>query len=373
VYLAFKELQHGKSRFTMIAIITILISWLVFILSGLGNGLSTLAAATMKNVDAQYVVFEEGSRASMSRSIISADLVEELSKQDNVNGAAVMGQLPATVIRTGDNEEVLKTDITIIGIEPGSFLEPTTIEGMPLDSGNNNGVIVNDTLKDEGFSIGDTLTIEGSKEQFTIVGFVSNETYNHLPSVFATMEKWRTTSFAAPGSDKDVANPVNAIMLQGKDIEADQIQASFKGIEVVSKQAAVRGMPGYIEESGTITMMLVFLLIISACILAVFFYVLTLQKTNQLGVMKALGASQSFLSKMIVSQVFILSLGSIIIGIIITYLTALVFPAGMPFDLDTKLVIIYGLSLLIICTLSSVLSIKKMKKIDPLIAIGRVE
>lgn len=373
MYLALKELQHGKSRFTMIAIITILISWLVFILSGLGNGLSTLAAATMKNVDAEYVVFEEGSRASMSRSIISGDLMEQMLKQENVTGAAAMGQLTATVIRTGDNEEVLKTDITIIGIEPGSFLEPELVEGKPLSGDDINAVIVNDTLKDEGFSLGDTLTIEGSKEQFTIVGFVHNETYNHLPSVFTVMEKWRTTTFAAPGSDKGVSNPVNAIMLQGNDINAEQIQANFKGTEVVTKQAAVRGMPGYIEESGTITMMLVFLLIISACILAVFFYVLTLQKTNQLGVMKALGASQSFLSKMIVAQVFFLSLGSIIVGIVITYLTALVFPAGMPFDLSTSLVMIYGLALLAICTLSSILSISKMKKIDPLIAIGRVE
>lgn len=375
MFLALKELQHGKSRFTMIAIITILISWLVFILSGLGNGLSTLAAATMKNVDAEYVVFEEGSRASMSRSIISGDLMEQLSKQENVTGVAAMGQLTATVIRTGENQEVLKTDITIIGIEPGSFLEPelVDVESKPLSIDDNDAVIVNDTLKDEGFALGDKLTIEGSDEQFTIVGFVHNETYNHLPSVFTTLDKWRTTTFAAPGSDKGVANPVNAIMLQGKDINSDDIQANFKGTEVVTKQAAVRGMPGYIEESGTITMMLVFLLIISACILAVFFYVLTLQKTNQLGVMKALGASQSFLSKMIVSQVFFLSLGSIIVGVIITYLTALVFPAGMPFDLSTKLVIIYGLSLLAICTLSSVLSISKMKKIDPLIAIGRVE
>lgn len=373
MYLAFKELQHGRSRFVMIGVITILISWLVFTLSGLGNGLSTLAAATMQNVNAEYVVFEEGSRSSMSRSIISENLIEQLKQEPNIEGVAAMGQLPATILRTTEEQEVLKTDITILGIEPGSFLEPKLVDGQPLNSNDNNAVIVNDTLKDEGFQLGDTFSIEGSEEQFTIVGFVTNETYNHMPAVFSTMDKWRTTKFAAPGSDNGVENPVNAIMIQGSSINPELIQSQFTGIEVVTQKAAVRGMPGYIEESGTITMMLVFLLIISACILAVFFYVLTLQKTNQLGVMKALGSSQSFLTKIIVSQVFLLSLVSIIVGIILTYLTALVFPAGMPFDLDTRLVTIYGLALLVICTLSSILSVRKMKKIDPLIAIGRVE
>ena len=50
-------------------------------------------------------------------------------------------------------------------------------------------------------------------------------------------------------------------------------------------------MPGYTEENGTIIMMLAFLIVISAFVIAVFFYVITIQKTQQFGVMKAIGAS----------------------------------------------------------------------------------
>lgn len=78
MYLALREIKHGKLRFIMIGMILVLISWLVFILSGLGNGLSTLNAATFKNMNADYVVFEEGSRHSMLRSVISEDLIDEL-------------------------------------------------------------------------------------------------------------------------------------------------------------------------------------------------------------------------------------------------------------------------------------------------------
>ncbi len=83
----------------MIGMILVLISWLVFILSGLGNGLSSLSAATFKNMDADFVVFEEGSRHSMLRSVISEDLSEELIEQEHVKDAAPMGSQTAVILK----------------------------------------------------------------------------------------------------------------------------------------------------------------------------------------------------------------------------------------------------------------------------------
>lgn len=120
-------------------------------------------------------------------------------------------------------------------------------------------------------------------------------------------------------------------------------------------------------------LMLGFLLTISALVLAVFFYVLTLQKSHQFGIMKAIGSNNAFLAKTIFSQVFILAFTSILAGIGLTYLTAIVLPAEMPFDLDIKLVIFYSILLLAISVLSSLLSVHKITKIDPLQAIGRTE
>ena len=83
MFLAIKELMHSKLKFLMIIIIFVLIAWLVFILSGLGNGLSNLAAATFKNMKADYVIFEEGSQSSMSKSLLSAQRVTEAEKLPN--------------------------------------------------------------------------------------------------------------------------------------------------------------------------------------------------------------------------------------------------------------------------------------------------
>lgn len=373
MFLALKELGRNKFRFFMIGIITVLIAWLVFILSGLGNGLSTLNAAAFINMKADNVTFEKGSRASMSRSLLSESRTAELEKQANVTAASPMGYSMATILKKGSSSDNDKVDITILGVQPGSFLEPKVTEGKPLNQDKAVNVIVNHSLKDKGFKIGDTLTIEGSLEKMKIAGFVENQTYNHLPVVFTTLDKWRTIHFAAPGSDNGIKDPVSAIMLQGKSIEAKKLNKHFLKTETVTKAAAIQGMPGYKEENGTITMMLAFLFAISAFVLAVFFYVLTLQKSNQFGILKAIGASNRFLGKTIVSQVFFVSLTSIIAGILLTYGTAFILPPEMPFSLDGKLVAVYAVVLLVISILSSLISVHRITKIDPLQAIGRAE
>lgn len=373
MFLAIRELKYSKWRFAMIGMILILISWLVFILSGLGNGLSTLSAATFKNLDVQYVVFEDGARHSMSRSVISENLVEDLKAFDGVEDAAPMGSHVAVILKEGLEDDSEKIDVSILGIEPGSFVEPPIIEGNSLSKDGGFKAVVNSTLKDHGIEIGDILEIESSTETLEVIGFVEGESFNHLPAIFITTDDWRTIHFAAPGSDMGAELPVNAIMLQGEEIDPEKIEKEFDGLDVATKREAINGIPGYTAENGTIMMMLGFLLVISAFVIGVFFYVVTLQKANQFGVMKAIGANNMYLTKAIISQITLLAIGGIGFGIALTYLTAMILPDGMPFALDPTLVITYAITLLIVSILSSLVSVRRITKIDPLIAIGRVD
>lgn len=372
MFLAIQEMRHGKWRFMMIGFIIVLISWLVFILSGLGNGLSTLSAASIKNMDAEYVVYEKGAGFTFSKSLLSESLLSDLEEQDHIKNAAPFGSANGAILKDGKSDSEEKTDIALLGVNPGTFLEPKVIEGKQLVDNKPRGVVANISLKDEGYDLGDKLVLDGSKEELEIIGFVEGETFNHLPALFVTMDKWRNYKYAAPGSNNGVNDAVNAFVLQGENIDPDTLNKDIKGIETATKNEAIQGMPGYTAENGTIMMMLAFLIVISAFVIAVFFYVLTIQKTNQFGVMKAIGASNGFIAKAIVSQVFVLSLISILVGIALTYATAAVLPDAMPFNLDVKLVVIYGIALLLISVLSSLFSVRKITKIDPLTELGRV-
>ena len=373
MFLAIKEMKHSKLRFSMIGAIIMLIAWLVFILSGLGNGLASLAAATMKNIDAEYFIYEEGTGGKIMKTKVSGDIEEEVIGQYGVEDAALFGQSTVVVYKKGEDESVEKDDIAMLGIEPGKFIEPTVVEGSQLDTSKPNGVLADVSLKDKGYALGDTLVVTSSNIEVEIIGFVEGETFNHLSAIFANVELWQSYAFAAPGSNNGLNNPVHAIALQGENIDPAKIDAAFDKIETIDHGKAVMGMPGYKEESGTIYMMLAFLMVISAIIISVFFYIFILQKTQQFGVMKAIGASDRFIKNSIISQVFVLSAFSIIVGIGLTYLTSLVFPSGMPFDLDFKTVVLYAVILLVVSVLGSVVSARRIAKIDPLTALGRVE
>ena len=374
MFLALKELKHSKGKFMMIGLIIVFISWLVFVLSGLGTGLSDLATSTLKYSEADYAVFEDETDFSFSKSILSESVEKEILKQEGVDAVASMGTVSASIrSAVSDEKNATKTDVLIAGIQPGSFMEPTVNAGENLTSNNLNGVIVDDSLKADGFSLGDVLAINGSNEEVEIIGFVHNQTLNHQPVIFTQMDKFRAVKYAAPGSDTGIENPVNGILVQGTDVDTKKVEEAVGEIEMGTKDEAVNAVPGYAAENGTITMMLWFLIIISAFIIGVFFYVLTNQKTQQFGVLKAIGGSNWFVIKTVISQVFILSAVSILVGIGLTYLTAAVLPEGMPFNLQLSMVVIYSIVLLIISVLSSLFSVMKISKIDPLIALGRVE
>ncbi|MER2000337.1 MAG: ABC transporter permease [Lysinibacillus sp.] len=373
MFLAIKEMKHSKLRFGMIGAIIMMIAWLVFILSGLGNGLSSLAAATMKNIDADYFIYEEGTGAKIMKTKVSGDIADDVKGQYGVEETALFGQSTVVITEKGADSSVEKNDVTLLGIEAGMFMEPKVVEGKQLDANDEKGVLADISLKEKGYDIGDAIVVTSSNIEVEIVGFVEGETFNHLSVIFSNLDLWQSYAFAAPGSDNGLSNPVQAIALQGENIDPAKIDAAYDKIETITHSDAVMGMPGYKEESGTIFLMLGFLMVISAIIIGVFFYIFILQKTQQFGVMKAIGASDRFIKNSIISQVFVLSAISIALGIVLTYLTALVFPSGMPFDLKFSTVLLYAVILLAVSVFGSVFSARRIAKIDPLTALGRVE
>ena len=79
--------------------------------------------------------------------------------------------------------------------------------------------------------------------------------------------------------------------------------------------------------------MITFLFVISATVIGVFLYVITPQKKNLFGVLKAQGFTNGFLMKMVLAQTFILALIGTLIGLILTLLTSLVLPEAVPVNL----------------------------------------
>lgn len=61
-------------------------------------------------------------------------------------------------------------------------------------------------------------------------------------------------------------------------------------------------LPGYTAQVLTFSIMIIFLIIITAFVLGIFIYVLTIQKTSMFGVMKAQGISNLYIGGSVIIQ-----------------------------------------------------------------------
>ena len=196
-----------------------------------------------------------------------------------------------------------------------------------------------------------------------VVGFTQDEIYGHSPVGFIGTDTFTALNLKVNSS---YTEKYNAIAVQGTDIE----NIDIKGLEVIDKETVINNLPGYSAEQLTIKMILWVLVVISAAVLGVFFYVITIQKQKQFGVLKAIGMKMSELTRYIMSQVLILSVIGVVIGNLLAIGMASMLPGSMPFDLVISTVMIISIVFIVISLLTSLVSIRKVAKVDPIVIIG---
>ena len=97
------------------------------------------------------------------------------------------------------------------------------------------------------------------------------------------------------------------------------------------------------------------------------FYLFTIENLRQFGALKAIGASTGMLARMILLQSFTVGLIGYGLGIGLATLFGLTAGSGgrLPFNETWPLLIGVGVALLMICSLSSAISIRKLAKLEP--------
>ena len=220
--------------------------------------------------------------------------------------------------------------------------------------------MIDQSLKDKGFKVGDTITLSQSDEKLHIVGVSESAKYNASPVIFAND---KTIEKINPALSSDKTNAVVVKDSNWKDKNVD------KDLEVIGIDDFVENLPGYKPQNLTMNFMITFLFVISATVIGVFLYVITLQK-EFIRVLKAQGFTNGFLMKMVLAQTFILALIGTLIGLILTLLTSLVLPEAVPVQFNIGTLIIFGIVLILTSLVGSLFSVLSIRKIDPLKAIG---
>ncbi|CZR11070.1 MacB-like core domain-containing protein [Trichococcus flocculiformis] len=125
MFLAWNEIKYSKTRFALIIGVMILVSYLVYFLTGLAYGLAQDNRTSVDKWGADAIVLTDESNANISMSMMPRNLIDEV----NADEVAVLGQTPTVVRKEGSTSEDAKITVTIFGIESDQFLMPEVIEG----------------------------------------------------------------------------------------------------------------------------------------------------------------------------------------------------------------------------------------------------
>ncbi|HIH2395334.1 TPA: ABC transporter permease [Enterococcus faecium] len=356
MFLALNEIMHSKLRYALVAGVMFLIAYLVIFLTGLAYGLAQDNRTAVDKWEADSIVLSKDANSNLGMSMITKKIAEEVEG----GKVAYLAQTPG-VVTSKDSTEEGKINVSFFGIDKNQFIMPNLVEGKAFD--NDDEAVGDISLKEEyGLAIGDTVKLSGSDKTFKLTGFTDHAKFNVSPVLYTTINAYQEIRFEKEDTSENAR--INAIVVRGK------ISNLPEDLEQIKISKFINELPGYNAQVLTFGFMIGFLIVIAAIVIGIFIYVLTMQKINIFGVMKAQGITGGFIARSVVAQTFILSFVGILLGLLGTVGTSLVLPDAVPFQSNWLFFGVISLLMLVVAVLGALFSVRTIVKIDPLKAIG---
>lgn len=367
MFLALRELRFARARFLIMGSVVSLITVLMVTLSGLSVGLVNDGVSGLQRMPVDYFAFEKGvpHGTAFSRSVVRLDDVKPWQQRDGVEDAAPFGN----TLVNGHTQKGDPVDLALFGVEPASFIAPEAESGKPL--GQDEGqIVISPTLKDQGVSIGDTVTLDRIGTELKVIGFLPDQaTFGHVDVAYTSLRTWQHVKAGTrPGEQipASALEEVTAVALRG-----DNVGTGDAATETLALKDSFGASPGYTAETSTLLLIRVFLFAISALVVGAFFTVWTIQRRKEIAVMRATGAPTSYLLRDSLTQALLLLVGAVAVGVAAGVgLGALLTSTAMPFALETSAVTTAATLLIVLGLLGAGSAVLRIVRVDPLSALG---
>lgn len=119
MFLAWNEIKRNKLKFGLIIGILVLISYLLFLLSGLANGLINMNTEGIKKWKADAIVVNKDANQTVQQSVFKTSKVKGDFKEE-----APLKQI-GVIASNGNNKE----NALLFGVTADSFLMPKIVDG----------------------------------------------------------------------------------------------------------------------------------------------------------------------------------------------------------------------------------------------------
>ncbi|MFI9152614.1 ABC transporter permease [Streptomyces sp. NPDC053367] len=359
MFVAWRDLRFAKGRFALMGTVIVLITLLVGLLSGLTAGLGRQNTSAITGLPANKIAFNapgSGQDVSYANSTVTEKQWRQWAKAPGVRSAEPLG-ITTTKASAGNKS----TGVSVFGVQPGSALAP---DSNKLDD--QSAVLSTTAADDLGVSAGDSFTLAGQK--ITVAAVSGDASFSHTPVIWTSLDTWQKTAAPTGKTNGPTATVIALNTTSGADVKATDQAATTR---TVSRDDSLSAIGSYTSENGSLQLMRGFLFAISALVIGAFFTVWTIQRSGDVAVLKALGASTANLLRDALGQAVILLAGGTLIGTgIAAGLGALVAGSAVPFVLAPATVLIPAAVTIALGALGAALSIRRITSVDPLTALG---
>lgn len=384
MFLALRELRFARGRFGLMGLVIALIAVLMVMLSGLSAGLVNDGVSGLKSMPVTAFAFDEGTRTdnAFSRSVVDSEQVTAWGEHPQVAAAEPMG-VSIVNAETGGGDQV---DLTLFGVAPDSFLAPPVSAGQGV--GEPAGIVVSESAQSEGIELGTLVTLDQIGTELEVVGFTDGQaTFGHVDIAYLPLGTWQLIAAGqAPADgaptaeqvaelDFEQASVVALQAVEGSALAAGDSQVLAAGdadasTTTMTLKESFNASPGYQAETLTLSMIQWFLYAIGALVVGAFFTVWTIQRGQELAVLRAMGASVRYVLTDALAQAAILLVSFTLVGLAVGIGLGALMPEGMPFALEAAPLATASAVTVLLGLLGATIAVLRVTRIEPLAALG---
>jgi putative ABC transport system permease protein len=345
--ITWRDLVFRRRRFVIAAVSTALVLAITVLMSGLVVAVDTQNARAVERFDADTWWVAEGASGPFTAGpTLGQEAAALFAAAPGITRAEAVLLMRASLL---EDDEII--DVNVMGIEPGGLGTPEVLDGGRAVAGP--GEVVLDSLL--GYAVGDVVTL-GSRP-FAVVGEADDVTYLFgVPTAILSL----ADAQAIIARGQPVAN---AIVTQGTTDVPPPGYTAFAEDAVIADLARVL-------ESGMTSIELVrtILLLVAAGIVAFIIYLSSLERTRDVAVLKATGATNRFIGAGLAIQGVLVTLAAAALSAVLAVALEPLFPlqlevtAGIYLEL-VAIALVVGLA-------ASLIGVRRALTTDPAMAFG---
>ncbi|MHA6799451.1 ABC transporter permease [Bounagaea algeriensis] len=355
MFVAWRDLRFAKGRFALMGTVVVLMTLLVGLLSGLTAGLGRDSTSAITGLPADHLAFAEpaaGQTPSFTESSVEEPVWREWADVPGVEHADPLG-----ITRGKATVGERTAGVSAFGTAPDASLAPQANQIAP-----GSAVLSTGAAEDLDARTGETVTLNG--QELRVAAIAGDDSYSHSPVIWTGLDDWRQL---APGEAGEHASVV-ALTTSG-DVPFNDADARL-GTRTQSQSDALSAIESYSSENSSLQMMRGFLFAIAALVVGAFFTVWTIQRSRDVAVLKALGATTGYLLRDALGQALVLLVGGTALGTALAAGIGALATGTVPFVLDASTLLVPAGVMIVLGVLGAALSIRRITAVDPLAALG---